>query len=440
MRRKRVSQTWSSCLPRQGQPMRLFKLDFALAAFQCVFFALMLTLFCCSVQASPDTKAELAKLKKEIDDPKAAIADRKELNSYLSRLNAIILKNKNLADAFYLQGVVYEKLDDKAKAIASLDQCLKLDPKHGNAHWYRGILFFGKDFGKAIDDFDAAIANGSAKPAVYSNRGAAYVQVDQKKKALQDFDTALNMAPDQTYTRMMRAELNQELGHSEDAIKDCDLVFADKRVVESDVGWLHKIKGSALYSIAKYEDSVSEMTRAADALKGEEKAKAIFLRGAAYHKLGKDDLADADIALARKLGFVPHAQSASMPVDKVAHLEGAENQAKLEAAITPLIAAAKKTLPAAKTKYLKGLPAGFVFFVTVKLKDAAKSEQVFVHVNSWHEDKIDGTLANHVNLLSYHEGDKIQVLEKDILDWTIMGPDGKEEGNVVGKFIDNWKK
>lgn len=36
----------------------------------------------------------------------------------------------------------------------------------------------------------------------------------------------------------------------------------------------------------------------------------------------------------------------------------------------------------------------------------------------------------------YELGDEYTFSEEDILDWLIVHPDGTEEGNVVGKFLD----
>jgi hypothetical protein len=36
-------------------------------------------------------------------------------------------------------------------------------------------------------------------------------------------------------------------------------------------------------------------------------------------------------------------------------------------------------------------------------------------------------------------GDPYKLSERDLTDWLISKPDGSEEGNVVGKFLDEWK-
>lgn len=114
---------------------------------------------------------------------------------------------------------------------------------------------------------------------------------------------------------------------------------------------------------------------------------------------------------------------------------------KYEDAIAPYVKKAKQTLPRAKRRFLKGLPEKEKFFVTIKLfsKDG-KYEQVFVLVEKWEGQKIEGILSSDVALIpDFKKGDKLTCNEADVLDWTISKPDGSEEGNYVGKFLDTYK-
>ena len=53
-------------------------------------------------------------------------------------------------------------------------------------------------------------------------------------------------------------------------------------------------------------------------------------------------------------------------------------------------------------------------------------EQVLVTVVSWSTVYIEGTLNSEVKLKNYKYGEPLLVLEKDVLDWTILHPDGSE--------------
>ena len=118
-----------------------------------------------------------------------------------------------------------------------------------------------------------------------------------------------------------------------------------------------------------------------------------------------------------------------------------EDAAKYEAAINPYVQKARASLPAVKKRYLDGLPTGQILYVTVRLTDPqGRFEQAFVKVNSWTGTSIKGTLSTDMNLIKkFKKGDAITSRDSQVMDWTISKPDGTEEGNFVGKFLNTYK-
>jgi len=137
--------------------------------------------------------------------------------------------------------------------------------------------------------------------------------------------------------------------------------------------------------------------------------------------------------------LVPAAAQNNPPQDKPVS-SNAEQQKKIEDAIAPYVKKARETLPEAKKKYLAGLPQDQTFYVTIRLYDSSKKyEQVFVKVTSWEGETIQGILSSDISLIHNHlRGEKLTCNESEILDWTISKPDGTEEGNFVGKFLDTY--
>ena len=119
----------------------------------------------------------------------------------------------------------------------------------------------------------------------------------------------------------------------------------------------------------------------------------------------------------------------------------AEQRKKFEDAIAPFVKKARETLPEAKKKYQTGLPKDHIFYVTINLYDPAKNcEQVFVRVTSWNAETIHGIIDSKPSIIRNHsKGEKLTCQESEVLDWTISKPDGTEEGNFVGKFLDTYK-
>jgi hypothetical protein len=116
-------------------------------------------------------------------------------------------------------------------------------------------------------------------------------------------------------------------------------------------------------------------------------------------------------------------------------------QAELDRALAPFFADAAASLPGALQRVRAGLPAGHTSYVTTRLRDTPDGpfEQLFVAVDELTAAGVAGTVASDVQALTtYESGDRVQVRLADVLDWTITAPDGREEGNVAGRFLDHY--
>lgn len=115
---------------------------------------------------------------------------------------------------------------------------------------------------------------------------------------------------------------------------------------------------------------------------------------------------------------------------------------QFEESLKPYIEKARQTYPDAKKRFLAGLPKGQSFSLTTKIHDEqGRFEQVFVAVREIKDGVVKGVIANDPNVVTrYKLGDAYSFPEKDLLDWTISHPDGTEEGNFVGKYIESLEK
>jgi len=140
------------------------------------------------------------------------------------------------------------------------------------------------------------------------------------------------------------------------------------------------------------------------------------------------------------VGQEPHV-STNAPPDKPVSATTDQQRRRLEAAMAPYVAEARATYPRAKVRYLAGLPPKQSFFVTVELKDTAgHREMVFLAVDSLARDSIFGRIWNQIHVVrGYQMRDPHALHEAELLDWLITKPDGSEEGNVVGKFLDTYR-
>jgi uncharacterized protein YegJ (DUF2314 family) len=128
------------------------------------------------------------------------------------------------------------------------------------------------------------------------------------------------------------------------------------------------------------------------------------------------------------------------PADQPLSLNAAQIAA-VEKAVAPYVKTARETYPAARAKFLAGLPAGQTFYVVARLADpSGHSEQAFIRVQTIEGGAITGIISSHLQLIKDRSaGQSYTFDESDLIDWVITKPDGSEEGNVVGKFLDTYK-
>ena len=110
-------------------------------------------------------------------------------------------------------------------------------------------------------------------------------------------------------------------------------------------------------------------------------------------------------------------------------------------AMAPYVAQARASYPAARQRFLRGLPPHHTFFVTTRLHDVrGRVEQVFVVVDSIRDGRIVGRIWSPIlRVVGYVMGQRYEFPEEELLDWMVARPDGTEEGNVVGNFLDRYE-
>lgn len=130
------------------------------------------------------------------------------------------------------------------------------------------------------------------------------------------------------------------------------------------------------------------------------------------------------------------------PQDQPVDAKGKAEAERYRAAVAPYIEKGRKTYPEAKKRYLDGLPPGHAFFAVTNLRDGSgTSEQVFIAVTGIRDGRISGRIASDIlGVKGFKNGDAYSFLEGELVDWLITHPDGTEDGNVVGKFLDEWQK
>jgi hypothetical protein len=110
-----------------------------------------------------------------------------------------------------------------------------------------------------------------------------------------------------------------------------------------------------------------------------------------------------------------------------------------EKAMAKLIAQSRAELPEIRRRFAAGLAEGNTLYFTVRLFKADRAfEQAFVRVEHWGTEGVTGVIAP--DLVAFTEpkrGDTLKFPESMVVDWTILGPGGTEEGNRVGHYLES---
>lgn len=365
--------------------------------------------------------------------------DETRLNAFKEELDRVIKKRPD-AYALALRATVRFNLKDGPGALLDCNEAIKLDGKLERAYALRGMHYcLTRQPENALKDLTKAVELKQDDSSSYLFKALAELQLANSAAAIVDFTHTIELEKDTTVALLamgMRGQAYLAARQYDLAIADADkiLQYKGEHLPEGAVRDAHRIKGTALFAQKKMKEAVMELRLSAVGAPSGRTVIAIPGSGPTPDSKAAEKAVGSDatkLETATTLGFRP---IGSPPPDRIVQ----DRRDHLDAILAPYVEAARKTLPAVKARYLKGLPAGQSLSVTTRLQDTEgkKMEQVFVTVISWHDDQIEGTLNSEVKLNNYKRGEPLLVLEKDVVDWTILRPDGSEEGNVVGKFLD----
>ena len=130
--------------------------------------------------------------------------------------------------------------------------------------------------------------------------------------------------------------------------------------------------------------------------------------------------------------------AANAPSDQPIALSDITSAEKLYAAMAPCSRKAMSAFGAVRERYRRGLPPKQSLFVVTRLEDTEHHrETVFVVADSMKKSRVFGRIWSPIQLVrGYRLGQPISLEERDLIDWMISRPDGSEEGNLLGKFVD----
>lgn len=133
-----------------------------------------------------------------------------------------------------------------------------------------------------------------------------------------------------------------------------------------------------------------------------------------------------------------HAQVAeNAPEDKPLLISSSDEYLNFRKNTSNYTIQSRKSWPSAKARYLADPKV--MLFVSAEISDKFnRHEMVFVKVKAVSMNLITGNISSDIlGVAGYKVGDEFRLRESQILDWTISNPDGTEDGNLIGKYIDS---
>ena len=244
------------------------------------------------------------------------------------------------------------------QAVTLYDEALRdtslPNERRASIHVDRGVANARLNLHKAaIDDFNRAVQLAPENAAVYNNRGNVLLALGLAKEALKDFDRAIVLAPGYAAAYNNRAQSQMKLGQPEVALADFSRAiqlmptnaaplngrgraqlalgrpYAATRdlnkalAVESRFGPAYRSRAEAKLAIERYEEAIEDLSRAIALDPGN--VELLMLRGQAY--LGAANPANAIKDFTRALELTPR----SSPVLAARGLAHAKAEAHEEA-------------------------------------------------------------------------------------------------------------
>jgi tetratricopeptide (TPR) repeat protein len=166
----------------------------------------------------------------------------------------------NYPNAYFARGWAYEMDNQSKKALADMDQVLRLTSSN-YAYLLKGRIFLEeKMVDKAIDSFSQAVRLDPSYSESYANRGYAYFVANDYNEAIADYSRALQIKTNSASIYNLRADAYIAVGRTNDAIADYNKSIAlepNNASVFTSVGFLYGQTGNYKAGVANCEKAIN---------------------------------------------------------------------------------------------------------------------------------------------------------------------------------------
>jgi tetratricopeptide (TPR) repeat protein len=128
-----------------------------------------------------------------------------DLPRAIANLDEAIRLDPNDAQAYNIRGNAWDEIGGFDNALADYDEAIRIDP--GNSFFFhdRAIMWYRKgDLDKALVDLEKAIRFNASDPNIYCDRGLIWYEKGSHARAVADFDQASKLDPNFTAAYISR--------------------------------------------------------------------------------------------------------------------------------------------------------------------------------------------------------------------------------------------
>ncbi len=147
----------------------------------------------------------------------------------------------NIAQVYVMLGQFEEATEHYLNAI-------RMDPNYSEYYNELGNIFQEQEtYQEAAKLYAAAIERSAPYPEVFFNKAVCHLRLDELEEALVDFETSLDLNPDQPQAQALRADILREQGNATGALQGYDAAIAlgwDSAAIRVNRAALHFDKGA----------------------------------------------------------------------------------------------------------------------------------------------------------------------------------------------------
>ena len=167
------------------------------------------------------------------------------------------LENNDLSDFYYLEGMIYKRMEKWDDALKSFDKAIDIKKNYPECIYEKGVIYFEKtDYKKSMEFLDEALKLDPQNHFAYFKKGQCLIVLNNYKDALDLFESAISLNPKNGKYFYFKGKCLYELKRKNDAMYSFDkaIHIGTSNLVES-----YFYKGLSLYDLQIFNEAKNSL-------------------------------------------------------------------------------------------------------------------------------------------------------------------------------------